>query len=405
MDVDAFSAAAPAEPAGRGLPETEALASLLVLLLLLDGGKAAEAQACASALVERCAAARRRSLDGLAAQALFYLALSAERCGGAAAAAAAPRLLALYRSAVLRGDEAAQAVLINALLRHALLRRDYMAAEALRARLAWPEQASAAQSARYLFYTGRIATAQLQYSEGREALQAALRKAPVRGAYGFKLQLCKWLALTRLLLGELPERRLLRGGDDAARLERPLAPYLALAAAVRNGDLPAFAAAQARHASLFESDATEHLVVRLRRTVIRAGLRRLADAYSRISLADCATRLGLEGGEEAAAFVVAKAIRDGAVEARLAAGPGGGLAGAAMLSAPPSGVYEGQEPAAAFRARLTFCLNLHNEAVQAMRFLPNAHAKAGETAEQRKERLAAEAELAEALAEGEGDDF
>ena len=412
MEVDASPAAAaaeaeaqPAEPqAGRGAPESEALALLVVTLLLADAKQWHAAQAVASACVEKCGTARLRSLDGLGAQAAFLLALSAERVGGAVADAVRAQLLALHRTAVLRQDEAGQAVLVNALLRAHLVARQYGAAEQLRSRLAWPEKHSTSQLVRYLFYTGRIRCVQLEYSEAKESLLTALRKAPSQGALGFRVQLTLWLSLTQLLLGEVPERRLLLGGDQSAQLEAPLRPYFQLAAAVREGDLASFTRLAGAHEARFAADGVSCLVVRLRRTVIRAGLRRLAAAYSRISLADVAARLGLEGGAEDAASVVSKAVRDGAVEARLLPGPDGGLAGGVMLSMPPGEAYSSGEPAAAFHARINFCLNLHNEAVQAMRFPPDAHKKAtGETPEQRKERLAGEAELAEALAEEDGD--
>ena len=55
-------------------------------------------------------------------------------------------------------------------------------------------------------------------------------------ALGFRLAAAKWLALVRLLLGEVPEYAELTVQGLAA----PLAPYLALAQAVRSGDLTAF---------------------------------------------------------------------------------------------------------------------------------------------------------------------
>lgn len=68
-------------------------------------------------------------------------------------------------------------------------------------------------------------------------------------------------------------------------------------------------------------------------------------------------------------------------------------------------VYSSVEPQTAFHARIAFCLDLHNEAIKAMRFEPDAHKKKLESAEQRKERMAAEAELAKAVAEEDEDAF
>lgn len=40
----------------------------------------------------------------------------------------------------------------------------------------------------------------------------------------------------------------------------------------------------AKYAEVFRADKTRHLITRLRHNVIRTGLRRIATAYSRISL-------------------------------------------------------------------------------------------------------------------------
>jgi hypothetical protein len=62
-----------------------------------------------------------------------------------------------------------------------------------------------------------------------------LLQAPA-SAVGFRVAVQKWLVLVRLLLGEVPDRVELSAPDTA----RQLAPYFALAAAVRGGDLAAF---------------------------------------------------------------------------------------------------------------------------------------------------------------------
>ena len=63
-----------------------------------------------------------------------------------------------------------------------------------------------------------------------------------------------------------------------------------------------------RHDAAFRADRTHNLIVRLRHNVIRAGLRRIALAYSRISLADVAAKLGLPSVTDTES-IVSKAIR------------------------------------------------------------------------------------------------
>ena len=64
----------------------------------------------------------------------------------------------------------------------------------------------------------------------------------------------------------------------------------------------------------FKQDLNYSLIVRLRFNVIKAGIRQLSISYSRISLKDTCLKLQLDS-EEDAEYVVAKAIRDGVVDA------------------------------------------------------------------------------------------
>ncbi|RHX99864.1 hypothetical protein DYB25_008514, partial [Aphanomyces astaci] len=66
-------------------------------------------------------------------------------------------------------------------------------------------------------------------------------------------------------------------------------------------------------------------------------------------------------------------------------------------------VYVTNEPQQAFHKRITFCLDVHNEAVKAMRYPPGAYKKDLESAEERLEREKQEEELAKEI-EDELDD-
>ena len=61
-------------------------------------------------------------------------------------------------------------------------------------------------------------------------------------------------------------------------------------------------------------------------------------------------------------FVVAKAIRDGGIDATI------DHDARTMHSSDATDVYSTGEPQAAFHARIAFCLDTHNEAVKAMRY-------------------------------------
>ena len=398
--------AAPAAPpppvppcaAQRALPETEAYAHLLCVLALTDAGDVRVLQASERALSVVAAAGGRRALEPLGARLAFYYALAHERHGAPADARAT--LLRLHRAAVTRRDGLGQETCLNLLLRNYLHYSEYEQAEKLRSKAQTPASRSNPQQCRHLYYLGRIRAVQLEYSEAKACLQQAHRKAPA-AARGFAVELTKWITVVRLLLGEIPERRdLFPSGARASRKARDaLAPYAALAQAVRAGDLAGFKAVAKTHAAAFAADKTHLLVARLRRNVIRVGLRRVSLAYSSISLADVAAKLGLATSAEDVERVVAKAIRDGGVDASL------DHERQLLVGAAATDAYATREPQAAFHARIAFCLDAHNEAVRAMRYPPAAQeAKRG--GHSAKDVLALEEELATHIMEDdEMDEF
>jgi 26S proteasome regulatory subunit N3 len=285
--------------------------------------------------------------------------------------------------------------LLNLLLRNYLHYNLYDQAEKLRSKAPRFEAHSNQQFCRYLFYLGKIRTIQLEYTDAKESLLQAARKAPIT-ARGFRIQCNKWAIIVRLLLGEIPERTVFmqKGMKEA------LTPYFELTNAVRIGDLELFRAVADKFVSTFSADRTRNLIVRLRHNVIRTGLRNISISYSRISLADIAKKLRLDSDNPVAdaESIVAKAIRDGAIDATIDHANGW------MVSKETGDVYSTNEPQIAFNSRIAFCLNMHNEAVKAMRFPPNSH-KEKESAEKRRERLQQEEELAKHMAEEDDDDF
>jgi len=394
-DVPMQAEDSPAQPAytESSTPEVELFAFMLVATYLVDKKAYQQLTDVTTRATERLSTFNRRTLDVIAARIYSYHSWGYESQGKLQDIRST--LLALHRTASLRHDSFGQETLLNLLLRNYLHYGLYDQAEKFRSKAVKEEGVwrSHQQYVRYLYYVGRMRAIQLEYSEARDCLQQASRKAPT-SALGFRVAADKWLILVRLLLGEVPERV----EFAAPGLARALRPYFELTSAVRSGDLVAFGQVEARHSAVFAGDATRNLVTRLHHNVLRTGLRRLSTAYSRISLADVAAKLHLPSAEDAEC-IVAKAIRDGGIDAVIDREAG------AMVSREQQDVYSSAEPAEAFHARVAFCLDLHNEAVKAMRFEPDAHkGRALESAEARAERLAAEAELAQAMEE-EGDDY
>ena len=84
-------------------------------------------------------------------------------------------------------------------------------------------------------------------------------------------------------------------------------------------------------------------------------------AYSKITFADIGRKLKLDSPEDAE-FIVAKAIRDGVIEAELDHEHG------IMQSKDTSDVYSTREPQKAFNQRIEWCLDLHNHSVFKLTF-------------------------------------
>ncbi|KAK3070700.1 hypothetical protein LTS18_015035 [Coniosporium uncinatum] len=149
-----------------------------------------------------------------------------------------------------------------------------------------------------------------------------------------------------------------------------------------------------QYETTFRKDGTYTLIQRLRQNVIRTGIRMLSLSYSRISLRDICIRLGLES-EESAEYIVAKAIRDGVIEATIDHERG------YMQTKQAGDVYATREPAEAFHERIKACLSLHDECVKAMRYPMNQHRLELKNAQEARER---ERELAKEIQEGDIDE-
>lgn len=408
----------------EAVPEVTAFLHLLNLVLVIDRKYFQPAFDYSSALVAGpssfLGSHNRRTLDPFSAKLFYYFALSAERVGQLAAVRA--QLITLHRTAALQHNEPGQAVLTNCILRSFLESSLYAQADKFRLNTTFPESRSNAEHARYLYYTGKIQALQLAYSDALASLQQALRKAPAGAAngaaaasesaaaaaaapaagadekgkdkkdkdssplplartlssssslvrppppapvgkgLGFRVSASQLLVIVQLLMGELPERALF----VQTGLKKPLRRYLQLARAVRAGSMSAFNAVVQESQSDFIKDQTYSLIMRLRHNVIKAGLRAITVSYSRISVQDICARLGLEN-EVDAEFIIAKAITDGVIDASL------DRASHTLVSKENPDVYSTQEPQQAFHKRIRFCHELHNSAVKALRFPPNAH--------------------------------
>ncbi|RQM21143.1 hypothetical protein B5M09_002433 [Aphanomyces astaci] len=373
------------------LIEVEIYLSLLVISKLFKAQLGRESQALTDAVRVRSAQFNRRSLDIFASRALTYYAYAHERFGNNYAGIR-PVLLAAHRTACLRSDEIGQSTLLNLLLRNYLHENLYDQAFKLVSKTTFPEAVSNNQFVRYLYYVGKIHAVQLDYTDSYTKLMQSIRKAPQNTAVGFRRTVHKLAIIVQLLMGEVPERSIFNQDEFQVALE----PYLKLTNAVRLGNLEDFTTVLTHHAETFKTDKTYTLILRLRHNVIKTGLRKINTSYSKIRFTDICAKLALDTPQNAE-FVVAKAIKDGVIDAVIDHKNGW------MQSKETVDVYVTNEPQQAFHKRITFCLDVHNEAVKAMRYPPGAYKKDLESAEERLEREKQEEELAKEI-EDELDD-
>ncbi|RYP17560.1 hypothetical protein DL765_004449 [Monosporascus sp. GIB2] len=379
------------------IPEIDIFLSILVQVYLFDSKQFQQGSGFSKQVCDRIHSLNRRTLDSLSAKVYFYYSLFCEQLQPlppspqSPVVAIRPTLLAALRTAVLRKDIDTQASVIVLLLRNYLLTSHISQADLLVSHTQFPENAANNQVARFLYYLGRIRAIQLRYTEAHEHLTAATRKAPASScALGFSQTATKLLLVVELLMGDIPERATFR----AATMEQALHPYFLLVQAVRVGNLEDFETTIADHADTFRRDGTYTLILRLRQNVIKTGIRMMSLSYSRISLRDICIRLHL-GSEESAEYIVAKAIRDGVIEATLDREHG------FMKSKEVGDVYATREPGEAFHDRIRACLSLHDESVKAMRFPMNQHRLELKNAQEARER---EREMAKEIQEGDLDE-
>lgn len=367
---------------------------MLVLVRLIDTEKYADAVRCSEALVQKIVSHNRRTIDLIAAKCYFYHSRAYELNNPKTLDKIRGFLHLRLRTATLRNDFEGQAVLINCLLRNYLHYNLYDQADKLVLKSTFPETASNNEWARFLYYLGRIKAARLEYSAAHKYLVQAMRKAPQTTAVGFRQTVQKLAITVELLLGDIPERQTFR----QAPLRRALGPYFQLTQAVRLGNLQRFSEVLENFGPQFTADHTFTLILRLRHNVIKTAIRSIGASYSRISPADIARKLGLGSGVDAE-FIVAKAIRDNVIEATLDRENG------YMRSKETTDIYCTREPLLAFHQRITFCLDLHNQSVKAMRYPPKSYGKDLESAEERREREQQDLELAKEMAEDDDDGF
>lgn len=371
----------PAEKPTTITPELEVYLWLLCIVHLLDIKKNEVALKAVDSLLEKLGETNRRTMDPLSAKVYFYYSRVYEVNNKLADIR--PNLLKLQRTATLRHNYDGQVVLLNLLLRNYLHYNLYEQADKLASKTELVmDKAATNELARYHFYLGRINAIQLSYSDAFRNLQQALRRGPRDTARGFRSSVTQFLIVVQLLLGEIPERSIFR----TTGIQHTLKPYLAVTQAVRSGDTALFTQCVTKFEAAFKKDHTFTLVQRLHQNVIKTGLRKINTAYSRISFEDICKRLHLDSPLDAE-LIVTKAISDGIIDAKI------NPTGKFIQSQENIDVYSTNEPERQFHQRVEFCLQIHNDAVKAMRYLPGVDKSKEEDKEKKEDKVKDEDEV------------
>ncbi|KAL0204802.1 hypothetical protein P9112_000109 [Eukaryota sp. TZLM1-RC] len=283
-------------------------------------------------------------------------------------------LMVSYRHSVHSQDPFSQAVLINSILYSMLQSIEISQMQKFIDHVNFPLGSFPSQDARYFYYRSFVALATLDYSEALNNSLSALRKAPSK-ALAFRVNAQKISILSQLSIGETPSRVLFRDPDMKAALY----PYLCLVKAVRNGSVEVFKQVVGEYQTRFEKDKVLPLVLRLRSSVVRLGLKNVFMAYNKISITELKTLLGL--GDYSNAHIegiVAKAIRDGVVAGKLNEG----------YFTREKEYGEGKLDYDTLATRIAFAIALHQDAKKSMRYTAGVEAEELDLEEIEKERKA-----------------
>ncbi|ODV67675.1 PCI-domain-containing protein [Hyphopichia burtonii NRRL Y-1933] len=373
------------------LPEIDVYIHLLVQVNLLDQHELKSLDSFNDEVINLLSSYNRRSLDFIQAKIWFYISRTKELINDLYSIR--PALLSGLRTATLRHDNETTASIITVLLRNYLLSHDVSQASNLVEKTEFPENAGNALVARYYYYLAKMNAIQLDYSSAHEYVIAAIRKAPqTHLANGFIQAATKLSIVIELLMGDIPELKVFKKNENGGNYE----PYYYVTKAVKLGDLKLFGEVLNKYESVFVKDDLFTLVSRLRQNVIKTGIRIISLSYSKIALKDICIKLHLDS-EESTEYIVAKAIRDGVIEATINHELG------YMKSKELLDVYSTKLPQDEFDQRIKFCLSLHNDSVKSMRY-PSDNDKS----DPNKNNLEAkeeEIDLLKAIEEGDLDDF
>ncbi|KAH8583393.1 26S proteasomal subunit S3 PINT domain containing [Cryptosporidium sp. chipmunk genotype I] len=313
-------------------------------------------------LFDYCRRSTSQTMDQLISKVLYFYSRIHEICGEFTNIR--NEVLESYRNSVLSHNNVTQAACINLILRNYVLTKRYDLGLKALEKMVYPENLSSGiHQARYLYYSGRIYSAQLDYQLAFNSFTQSLRKTPQtkgRGSLNFTLSAQKFAVVVQMLMGEVPDRSIFNSPD----LRKGLAPYLELVKAVRSGDMKEFDLNLQKRGQIYERDCTLSLIKRLAHNVIRSGLKTICSSYNRIYLDDIAEHFGWDNSHDVEG-VVSKAILDKVVDAKINDDI------KCVESQHKCETYGSESMLNSLHSRIAFSLLLRSNAIKAMEYPQN----------------------------------
>ncbi|ODV64147.1 proteasome regulatory particle lid subunit RPN3 [Ascoidea rubescens DSM 1968] len=302
-----------------------------------------------------------------------------------------PLLLAL-KSSSLKHDTETHASIITLLLRNYLITNDIQQSINFIEKIQFPTNAGNNLISRYYYYLARIHTIQLNYSTALNEIITSIRKAPQSTkVLGFLISAKKLNVLIELLMGDIPDLKIFK----KQKFSKSLKPYMDITKSVKLGDLKFFNETLETYSSVYKKDNNYNLILRLRKNVIKTGLRIISLSYKKISLKDICLKLQLDS-ESNAEYIISKLIKDNVLEATINHEKG------FMSSKEILNVYNTDIPQVEFNNRIKFINDFHDEFVKSMRYPENKNRLNDSALNQMKDE---ELELVELLQDSNESDF
>ena len=298
--------------------------------------------------MQRLGILNRRKLDPIAARCYYYYSLIYEQLNQLSSIR--EFLHIRFSNATRKNDIYTQATIANLILRNYLHYNLYGPAQKFVLNISITPTTNS-EVVKFHYYVGRIQAIMQEYSDSYLHLELCNS-----GTIGFQQEANKYLVIVKLLMGQIPDKALFRSAAS------PHIGYLEICQAVYQGSVKKFDEIVLKHCTRFIHDKTYLLIERLRRHVIRTGIKTISLAYSKIHLSDIIEKLQMSCTTLDLEFIISKMIKDGLIVACV--NHDEQIVEFDVEKHTHSEIYN------AFNKRVQFCFQCYNKTMRAIKYPP-----------------------------------